>query len=423
MKIKNIQALATNQLRADGLAILEAGLLAIDTRIAVKDAVSRTETALFIAGKVYSMSDFDRVRVVAIGKCAGDAVVALYEVIGENIYDGIVIDTRSQKMPSSVNLLVGSHPLPKKENIEATKQVLEFLKSCTERDLVIVVVSGGGSALLCQPGDNMTIEDELYVTEQLMRSGATIQEINIVRKHLSLARGGGLAVASYPATAASLIFSDVPGDDIAFISSGPTVMDETTVEDAQRVLSSYGINDVALLETSKDKDKFSRVTNTVIVSNVLALEAMRQEALKRGYDVSVENTKLTGEARDVSYTIINALHEARPKTALLYGGETTVKLDGSSGTGGRNQEVALAGLEHITEGELLLACASDGRDNTDVAGALCDTVVREASEAHALSIKDALARHDSYVFFKTVGAQIETGPTGSNIADIIIALK
>lgn len=425
MKITNYTELATTKKRADGLTILNAGLEAIDTRTAVARVLSVSGTTLSVAGETFDTSAYGRVRVVGAGKCSADAVNAIAETLGGLLTDGFIIDTHERPVPNNVILRVGGHPLPDKRNVAATAELLSFLDGGHEDDLIICLVSGGGSALLTQPPEGMTFTDEASIVKSLMSAGATIQETNIVRKHLSFARGGRLAERAFPARVVALIFSDVPGDDIAFISSGPTVQDITSIADARAVLAKYGIPDTDrfLLETPKEEKFFKRVSNSVIVSNTIALEAMRERASELGYTASIVTSTLVGEARDASRNILSQLHEGPENSALLFGGETTVSSGSAHGAGGRNQEAALAGLSDVREDELLIACASDGRDNTDVAGAVCDAQIAAQAAQRNLLPREFLERHDSYGFFKAVGGHIVTGDTESNVSDLIIALK
>jgi glycerate-2-kinase len=426
MKIKNFTELATTPQRNDALSILEKGLQAIDTEAVITRCVSLSQHVLTLAGVPYDTTAFDRVRLVGVGKCSADAACVIAGILGNVLESGVVIDTQECALPKgNIQFLVGTHPLPEEQNVVATRALCAFLADSTEKDLVIAIISGGGSTLLCQPEDGFTCADESLIVSSLMSAGATIQEENIVRKHLSKARGGGLAQAAYPATLVSLIFSDVPGDDIEFIASGPTVADVTTVADAQAILARYGIGERAgfLIETPKEKKFFEHTTNTVVVSNTDALTAMQDEARTRGYDTRIVTTTLSGEARDVARDVLSQLHVVREKTALLFGGETTVSSGDAHNPGGRNQEVALAGFSDVRDTELLTACASDGRDNTDVAGALCDTALLAAAQEQNCASEEYLARHDSYAFFKNAGGHIITGDTGSNVSDLICAIK
>lgn len=427
MKIKNFKELATTTERADALSILDAGLSAIDTRNVITGSVFVDEGVLHVAGNTYTLSDFERVRVVGVGKCSVEAVRALEEMLGDVLTDGVALDVvHGVSQTERVSFLVGTHPLPTDANIEATQKILTFLDTCTERDLVIVIVSGGGSTLLSQPPqDTLSANGEACAVMSLMDGGATIQEMNTVRKHISIARGGGLAQHAYPATVTSLIFSDVPGDDISFIASGPTVLDITTKQDAETLLTKYSLEKITpyLIETPKEPELFEKVTNTIVVSNRIALDAMKKEAITRGYVAEIVTTTLVGEARVVASQVLERLHTASEKGVLLFGGETTVISEGVHGNGGRNQEVALAGLSGVLDGEILIACASDGRDNTDAAGAVCDRDVIAMAQEKGVSIEDHLTSHDSFLFFEKVAGHIMTGNTGSNVSDLIIALK
>ena len=247
-----------------------------------------------------------------------------------------------------------------------------------------------------------------------------------MRKHISHARGGALAVAAYPAEVVSLVVSDVPGDDIGTIASGPTALDSSTVADAEAILKRYVVpasTEVAFLETSKDEKYFKRVTNTLFLSNQDALSKMEEEAVRRGYTTTIVDTHFSGEARDVGHAINEKLRDAPPKTALLYGGESTVTLGASMGKGGRNQEMALAALKGIQSGELILPFASDGRDNTEHAGAIADEITRMHIGEKDLLVEEYLDKHSSYDFFEMTGDALVTGPLESNVSDLVIALK
>ena len=274
----------------------------------------------------------------------------------------------------------------------------------------------------------MTPADESALFKELTAHGATIQDINTVRKHISSARGGGLARAAYPAEILSLIVSDVPGNDIAFISSGPTVQDSSTITDAKEVLARYNItiSNITFIETPKEEKYFERVTNLLFLTSKDALDAMKDEAAKRGYETEIVDDHFSGEAREVGRAVVEKLHDASQKTALLYAGESTVTLREvrpPSQAGGRNQEIALASLETILDDEIILPFASDGHDNTDYAGAIGDSISRAHASEHNLSIAEYIVAHRSYEFFSITGDALSTGYTGSNISDLIIALK
>ncbi|MEK7587160.1 MAG: DUF4147 domain-containing protein [Patescibacteria group bacterium] len=427
MKIKNFDQLAVNELRRDALNILEAGLQAIDTKKVIEDSVKIIDETLYVASEKFVLKDFKRIFLIGVGKCASEAALAVEMILGDHLTDGVVIDVKSGERPKRVKFYLGSHPLPSEKNVEATKAMIELLKQAEKDDLIIFLISGGGSVLLCQP-ENFTCQQESTLTKFLFDAGATIEELNTVRKHLSLARGGYLAKYAYPARAVALIFSDVPGNNLNFIASGPTVLDETTVVDAKKIIERYKISEKFpsvlnnLIETPKDAKYFEKMSNVLVVTNLLALEAMKKEAQKFGYNAEIKNTELVGDAKIFGKQII-AEFEKTPAGALwLYGGETTVRVKGR-GVGGRNQTLVLAGLEKIKKYELLLASASDGRDNSDFAGAICDTITLESATELGLIPKTYLADDNSFGFFKQVGNYLEMGYTGSNVSDLILIIK
>lgn len=418
---------AENELRRDALEIAESGYEAINVGDALQRKMRIENDDLHIEDKVYHIGG-RRVFFVGIGKCAFVAANAIERILGDALTDGIAFGVSSPEHfgLTKIETLSGTHPLPSEENEKATKRVLEFLSDLQENDLVIMLISGGGSVLLSLPEAPMTCADEGMIFKELTSRGATIQEMNTVRKHLSKARGGGLARAAYPAEIVDIIVSDVPGKDIQFISSGPTVKDTTTVADAKAVLAKYSITptaNIVFIETTKEEKYFERATNILFLSSQDALSAMQNEAEKLGYTVEIVDEQFTGEARDIGRAVAEKLHESNPKTALLYAGESTVTITSRSGIGGRNQEMALAALAFIQDGELILPFASDGHDNSDHAGAIADCISQAHANENKLSISEYLDEHRSYDFFINTGDAVSTGYTGSNVSDIIIALK
>lgn len=426
MKIRNAETLGTTKARIDALSILDTGLSAIDTETVLTRVVRRDGDMLVIDGTPYPLPE-GKLVFVGIGKCAITGAVAIESILGDALSGGIALDV---SMPAAcrakkIECIAGTHPLPSDGNIAATKHVLAALEALTAEDFALVLVSGGGSTLLCQPPASMTAGDEARVFGELTKHGATIEEINTVRRHLSTARGGWLAAAAHPARTIALIFSDVPGDDLSAISSGPTVYDATTIDDARAVLARYDVplQDDFLIETPKDRVTFDNVTNVLALSNMTALAAMREAATLRGYSATIRDHTFSGEARDAGEAILTALREEPAPAVHLYGGETTVTIDGPSGKGGRNTELSLGALAHVREGEVLISIASDGHDNTDAAGGVCDTLTREKAHARGLDADASLTGHDAYTFFETTDDLISTGRTGSNVSDLIIALS
>ncbi|MEK7169647.1 MAG: DUF4147 domain-containing protein, partial [Patescibacteria group bacterium] len=418
MKIRNFKELAETDLRKAALEIAEAGLDAIDTEKYIKKEVILGENTLSVKGREFDLSHFERIFVVGVGKCALEAGRALEEILGEKLNGGIVLDVHEGSL-NKIKTFAGAHPFPEPRNIDATAEIIKLLSSLAEKDFVLFVISGGGSTLLCQPKE-LVCQDEKDILQALFRAGANIEETNTVRKHLSLARGGHLAAYAYPATSVALIFSDVRGS-IEFVASGPTVKDTTTVEDARLVLEKYAIEKsiglkIEPLETPKGNKFFEKMANIVFMDNITALSAMSEKAKELGFDADIHTNILEGEARDVGKEIAENLHKENRKTCVLYGGETTVCVKGA-GKGGRNQEVAMGALGEVGERELILSFASDGRDNTDFAGALCDKITSEKAAKLGLKPEEFLKNNDSYAFFKEVGDYLLTGDTGSNVSD------
>lgn len=416
-------------LRQDALDILEAGYEAINTekilksRITFEKSNDSKDGTLCIEDTGFQCNFYERIFFVGIGKCAFDGAKVIEEILGDKLTDGIVLDVRAGVL-KKIRSYQGTHPYPSEMNISATRQILQMIEGVTGRDLVLILISGGGSSLLCLPHE-MNCDTLVNITKALTKKGADIYELNTVRKHFSEIQGGGLAKLCYPAQVVSLIFSDVLGNDLGMIASGPTVYDRTTVADAAKVLLKYGVLDVCIppncqfLETPKHPKYFSHVRNILVCSNEDALFAMKQKAEELGFETSIETTTLSGDAAEVGRQL--ASRKLKPKQCLLFGGETTVKVKGK-GLGGRNQELSLAALPHLSPDTVLVAASSDGWDNTDHAGALADQYL--LTEANRLKISPAeyLAENDSYHFFKATHGAICTGRLGSNVSDLYILL-
>jgi glycerate 2-kinase len=436
--IRNFETLATTEARRDALAIAEAGYAAIDVAKAFERKVKVEGDEIIIDGTRRSLRD-RRVFFVGVGKCAFVAGIAVEKLLGERLTASIAIDVQPKEnyQFEKTEAYTGTHPEPSENNAVTTKRIIDVLSDCRESDLVIMLISGGGSTLLACPESPMGPSDERMLFNALTKKGADIRELNTVRKHLSHARGGGLAQAAYPAEIVSLIISDVPGNPIGFIASGPTVHDDSTIADAQAILTRHDVTptaDTVFIETPKEEKYFERVENILFLTNKDALDAMRVTGTNLGYETRVVNDSVTGEARELARKIAEELHAAPAKTVLLYGGESTVALGQASsepnsapatgatlGKGGRNQELALAALSEVRDGELILPFASDGHDDTDHAGAIVDAPAHELAQEQLIT--DALARHDSYTFFARTGDFIETGYLESNVSDLVVAIK
>jgi glycerate 2-kinase len=343
--------------------------------------------------------------------------------------------TQQHKPQSTVGSIEAGHPVPDGNSVRGAQAVADIARQATERDLVICLLSGGGSALLTLPVAGLTLADLQALTDALLRSGATINELNTVRKHLSRVKGGRLAHLVAPAALVTLVLSDVVGDPLDVIASGPTVPDPTTVADAQAVLKWYGIRTgraVPFQETPKPGDPaFERVQHVIVGSNRLAAVAAVEQARQLGFGALLLSTYIEGEAREVARVAAALAKGMRghgdplsPPACLVWGGETTVTVCGE-GKGGRNQELALATALALDgwPGVLVMALATDGTDGpTDAAGAIAtgETVAR--AEALGLDSQAALDANDSYPFFEALGDLILTGPTGTNVNDLLFVL-
>jgi len=407
----------------------------------------------------YDLSAFDRIFATGMGKASARMAAGLERALGGRLTGGLVaVKEGHVEALAKIRLVEAGHPVPDARSLAAAAALLDLGGSLgtrlTARDLVIVLVSGGGSAILCAPAPGLSLEDKAATTRLLLASGATINEMNCVRKHLSAVKGGGLAAALAPATVLALVLSDVVGDDLDAIASGPTVPDSSTYAEALAILRSRGVEAAlpravaehlragsvggasAPRETPKPGDPvFSRTRTLLVGTNRLALEAAAAEAEARGYHSLVLSSRLSGEAREAALLFlgigkdiaVSGFPLARP-ACILAGGETTVTLRGK-GKGGRNQEMALAFLAALErqskDGESLvfLSAGTDGNDGpTDAAGARVDLDLLEAARLAGLEPAAFLADNDSYSFFDRVGGLVRTGPTNTNVCDIQVLL-
>lgn len=417
--IKNAPELATTQGRELALNIADAGLEAIDTERVVLNSVKINGDILHIKDEELDLSKFKSIKVIGFGKASCVAAGALEEVLGNKITGGAVIDISLGKCQFVENL-VGTHPRPTPQNVEVTRHIVDLAAGITEEDLVIVIVSGGGSALLCYPESECEQNAKLY--EKFLPTGASIQELNLVRKHLSFLKGGGLAKLFYPATVVGLIFSDVPGGHDEIVASGPTFKDESTAEYARDVLKKYGIDDkeFEFIETPKDDRFFEKVKNITLVSNELALEAMRKRAEDFGLRANIVSAELYDDAKISVGKMIAGLEGY---DVSLAAGETSLKIDKKGGSGGRNLFLAVEAAKHMEPGMEFIALASDGRDNCDWAGGLVGAETFAKMKELNLDIEKYLGDYDAIPPLEQTNSLIKTGPTGANISDLMILLK
>ncbi len=429
--------------------VLQAALAAVEPGQAVRRFVSRDDDRLIVGDQAYRLADFRRVVVIGAGKASAPMAAAVEEVVGDRLpIEGSVTVRYGNSAPTRhVRIREGGHPVPDSACAEGTQAIVELMEDVDERDLVVCVISGGGSALLTLPDDDLSLEDLQRTTDALLRSGATINEFNVVRKHLDAVKGGGLARLAAPARLVTLMLSDVVGNPLDAIASGPTVADTSTWSDAAAVFDRYGLWDQVpapvarrlragvagdLPDTPKPGDPLFERTQAVIVgSNLLACQAAASAASDAGFSTLVLTTYVEGEAREVSRVLAGLLREVdasghplqRP-CCLIAGGETTVTIRGG-GRGGRNQELALSAAFSLqgTRDVLLASVGTDGSDGpTDAAGAFVDGTTLDRARALGLDAARYLADNDSYTFFDRLGDLIRTGPTNTNVNDLYVLL-
>jgi len=433
------------QRRTIARAIGTAAINAARPATAVRDAIRMTREEISIGPWAAGLAAVDRILVVGAGKAAGMMAQAVEMALGDRVTGGLVVTKDEHAVPTSrVRVVEASHPIPDERGVRAADELLRLVSRLTERDLVIVLISGGGSALLVAPADGITLSDKQATTSALLACGATINEMNCVRKHLSRVKGGQLARACMPARVVSLILSDVIGDPLDVIASGPTVPDPTTFRDALAVLDRYGLRGTvpqavlrrfdagaagAVPETPKPGDPtFERSITHLVGTNRLALDAAARLATQYDYSPRVLTSTLRGEAREVAKVIGSLAEAVGPHdgpTALILGGETTVTLSEHPGRGGRNQELALAFAREVAgrDDMVLLSVGTDGTDGpTDAAGALVDGRTCERANAAGFSVEKALDGHNSYPLLEATSDLVKTGPTGTNVMDVVVVL-
>jgi len=414
----------------------------------VRRNLRRRGALLTVAGTRHDLGR-GRVVVVAAGKAAGPMAAAAEEVLGRRLTEGVAVDTTDRARLARIRLMLAGHPVPDTRGVEASAEVERLALGLGREDLLLVLLSGGASALLAAPAKGITLDDKARVTSLLLRAGATIHELNTVRKHLSRLKGGGLARTASPARVATLVLSDVVGDDPSTIASGPTVPDPTTYGDALAVLERHGVLADApptvvarldagargeLSETPKPDDPlFRRVATRIIGSNRLTVEAAAREARRQGMRAVVLTTRLEGEAREVARALTAVLREcaetgrpSRPPVCLLAGGETTVTVRGE-GRGGRNQELVVASVEPLSRfahHAVVASLATDGIDGmSEAAGGIADQESRRRAAEIGLAPPAAfLAASDSRAFLAPLADLIITGPTGTNVVDLTLLM-
>jgi hydroxypyruvate reductase len=435
-------------MREDARAIFAAGVAGADPRQAVARSVRRAGETLSVAGRDYDLRRCRNVYVLGGGKGGAPMVLAVEDLLGRRITGGLVAVKYGYRLPCRrVEIVEAGHPLPDAAGMAAARRILRFAEGAGRDDLVMVLISGGASALLACPAQGLDLEDKQVTTGLLLKSGATIEETNTVRKHLSLIKGGRLAKSAAPAAVLGLIISDVVGDRIDVVGSGPTAADPSTFADCLRVLGAYGlITQVPaavvdllergarhqLSETPEPGDPvFARVHNVVVANNESALAAAHRKACALGYNAMILSSSVRGDTTEAAVShallgrrILDGNGPTGRPACVLSGGETTVVVRGR-GRGGRNQEFGLAAAIELdaVEAVVLLSGGTDGTDGpTDAAGSLVDGGTIRRGRSRGLDAERCLAANDSYHFLEATGDLLVTGPTYTNVMDLHVML-
>ncbi len=449
----NAQHKELKAIRSDAREIFRNSLMAVDPCKAVKRFIHLEGDRLLIGMKgrheaELDLGEFDRISLVGAGKAAAPMARGIEELFGKKIRKGLInVKHGFTEKLSFTGIIEAGHPVPDKNGIKGTEKILDFLRHANEKDLIFSLISGGGSALLLQPAGDITLSEKQKITRDLLACGASIDEINAIRKHISSSKGGQMARAAFPAAIVNLMLSDVVGDKMDVIASGPFVPDTSTFKDAWGIFKKYDLKEVPaaiqkhikmgldgqIPETPKENDKiFDRVFTHIVGSNILALEAASVMAEKLGYRPLILSSMVEGETREVARVhtaiareILKTGRPIPPPACIISGGETTVTIRGD-GLGGRNQEFCLAAaldLEGLPPRVVLLSGGTDGNDGpTDAAGAVVDPLTVTRGKNAGMPAENFLNRNDAYHFFKKTKDLLMTGPTNTNVMDLRLVL-
>lgn len=433
--------------RADALTIIDAAISAVKPTHFIPQQLKRVEGRIDVAGHSYSISNDNRLFVASVGKAAAAMALEVEKIAGEKIYRGLVITKYGHTLPlRHFRTIEAGHPLPDANSVIAADMLADLFREASASDTILFLVSGGASALIADLPESCTLPDLSNTVKLLLDCGANIEEMNTVRKHLSTLKGGQL-MRYTKARVHALLLSDVPGDDLSIIASGLTVADNSSFADAWNVLERYhlthqlpaavwqwlsdGLNG-QIADTPKAHDPiFGNVCNTLVATNARALEAAATTATQLGYQTTIMPNLLRGDAALQAEQFVQQLHmETGDKICLLWGGETTVVVKGD-GKGGRNQHFALAALqgmvrnEEMINGDMIVAAAgTDGTDGpTDATGAIADDAVIDQARKLQLDMNKYLSNNDAFHFFEKTRGHIVTGPTQTNVMDVIVGLR
>lgn len=441
------------KMRSEAEEIFRSCLRPVDPDGAVKRFVRLEGERLLIGMEGQSKAEldlnkFERISLVGAGKATAPMARAIEEMFGGRIHKGIInVKYGFTEDLKLTEITEAGHPVPDENSVQGTVKILDFLKGAGEKDLIFSLISGGGSALLCRPAGNIALSEKQDITKKLLACGASIDEMNAVRKHLSLIKGGQMARAAFPATVVNLMLSDVVGDKMDVIASGPFVPDSATFKDVEDVFRKYDLRDVPATirdylkagiegevpETPKEGDRvFDHVINLIVGSNILALEAAQEKARELGYETLILSSMVEGETKEVALVhsaiakeILNTGRPIPAPACVISGGETTVTIRGS-GLGGRNQEFCLAAaldLVDLPPRVVILSGGTDGNDGpTDAAGAVVDPLTVKRGKEMGMEALDYLKNNDAYHYFKGTDDLLMTGPTNTNVMDVRFVL-
>lgn len=452
MRRTQLRKFRLDELRDIAKTIFLKSISSVDPYRRLKEYLRVDRNRLVIRGgkneKIFNLNNFEKIYLLGTGKASSSMAQAIEECLGNRITKGLITTKYGHSLPLKfTEVIEAGHPLPDAKGLEGAQKMRELLRKSGPKDLILFLVSGGGSALLTLPVDGITLEEKQELTQLLLGCGAEIKEINILRKHLSQIKGGWVARWAYPSTLITFVLSDVVGDPLDIIASGPTVPDPSTFEEAWEILEQYDLTEKVpssikshlllgkekkVEETPKPGEKwFEKVFNLIIGSNILALQEAYREARKFGFHPLILSSSMVGETREVARfhgaiarEIVSTNHPIPKPACVLSGGETTVTLQGS-GLGGRNQEFCLVGAFEIEglEKVVLLSGGTDGTDGpTDAAGAISDHNTLLRARKMGLDPKAYLINNDSYHFFEKLGDLLITGPTRTNVMDVRILL-
>lgn len=446
--IKNGKTGQEKKVRRDLLEILEKVIESVNPEKIIKDNVVLRNGKLIISDKIFNLKKYKNIYVVGAGKATYFMARAFENVLGEKIKEGLInIPKVLGKKLAYVEINLASHPIPNKSGVLGAQKIVKILKKAQKDDLVIALISGGGSALLPLPAPGISLADKIKISDLLIRSRASIDEINVVRKHISQIKGGQLARLSYPATLVSLYISDVVGDDLSVIASGLTSPDSSTFAQAIVILKKYKMwkgtpksikrylkkgTRGEIAETPKPNDiifRKGKIHNFILASGKIALEKATLKAKKLGYHVLPLTSFLEGEVHEVSKVFLSFAYEIQKYNSLikkpvliLASGETTLNLTGR-GQGGRNQELVMASVPRLKEGITFVSFGTDGidgRTEVPVAGGIASFSTKTKSKKLNLDINKFLATNSSYAYLKKLGELIKTGYTGTNVGDVVM---